>query len=52
MPRGAAVRDIAAALDLSEAPWTIREDLAALKSLGLVPSSGWGRGARWELIGP
>jgi ATP-dependent DNA helicase RecG len=48
-PGGAAVRDIAAALDMSESPWTIREDLATLKTLGLVKSSGWGRGARWEL---
>jgi ATP-dependent DNA helicase RecG len=48
---GAAVRDIAAALGVSDSPWTIREDLAGLKSLGLVRSSGWGRGARWELAG-
>jgi ATP-dependent DNA helicase RecG len=48
---GAAVRDIAAALGVSASPWTIREDLAGLKSLGLVRSSGWGRGARWELAG-
>ncbi len=48
---GAAVRDIAAALGVSESPWTIREDLATLKTLGLVRSSGWGRGARWELEG-
>lgn len=46
---GAAVRDIAAALGVSESPWTIREDLAALKDRGLVRSTGWGRGARWEL---
>ena len=46
---GAAVRDIAAALGVSESPWTIREDLAALKNRGLVRSTGWGRGARWEL---
>jgi len=48
---GAAVRDIAAAIGVSTSPWTIREDLAALKSLGLVRSTGWGRGARWELAG-
>jgi len=48
---GAAVRDIAGALGVSESPWTIREDLAALKNLGLVRSTGWGRGARWELTG-
>jgi ATP-dependent DNA helicase RecG len=47
---GTAVREIAMALGAREAPWTIREDLAALKALGLVRSSGWGRGARWELV--
>ena len=46
---GAAVRDIALALGLGESPWTIREDLAALKVLGLVQGAGWGRGARWGL---
>jgi len=50
-PGGAAVRDIAAALGLAESPWTIREDLATLKGLGLVQSLGWGRGARWQLEG-
>lgn len=48
-PSGLAVREIAAALGLAESPWTIREDLAALKGLGLVVMTGWGRGARWEL---
>jgi ATP-dependent DNA helicase RecG len=51
-PGGAAVRDIAAALGASDSPWVIREDLAALKSLGLVQTFGWGRGARWGLVGP
>lgn len=46
---GAALRDIVTALDESDSPWTIREDLATLKNLGLVRSLGWGRGARWEL---
>jgi len=46
---GLAVRELAAALGLAESPWTIREDLAALKRLGLVVTTGWGRGARWEL---
>ncbi len=49
MANGAAVRDIASELGVAESPWTIREDLAALKTLGLVQSSGWGRGARWTL---
>jgi len=48
-PGGLPVHDIAEAIGASEAPWTIREDLATLKSLGLVRSTGWGRGARWEL---
>lgn len=51
-PGGAAVRDIATALGVSDSPWTIREDLAVLKGLELVRSSGWGRGARWALAGP
>jgi predicted ArsR family transcriptional regulator len=29
--------------------WAIKEDLALLKSLGLVDSGGYGRGARWYL---
>jgi ATP-dependent DNA helicase RecG len=48
-PTGAAVREIVEALGASGAPWTIREDLATLKTLGLAASSGWGRGARWRL---
>jgi ATP-dependent DNA helicase RecG len=47
---GAAVREIAAALGVVRSTWAIREDLAQLKSLGLVQTSGWGRGARWFLI--
>jgi len=43
------LREITATLDESDSPWKIREDLAALKNLGLVRVSGWGRGARWEL---
>lgn len=46
---GAAVRQIAAALGVADSPWTIREDLATLKTFGLVRGSGWGRGARWTL---
>lgn len=47
---GAAVREIAEALG-AKVTRTIREDLAALKALGLVRNSGWGRGARWTLHG-
>lgn len=50
-PGGSAVREITVALNAQDAPWTIREDLAALKTLGLVTNSGWGRGARWKLEG-
>jgi ATP-dependent DNA helicase RecG len=50
-PGGLPVRRIAAVLGASEAPWTIQEDLATLKSLGLVRHAGWGRGARWLLEG-
>jgi len=46
-PVGLAVREIATALGEEESPWRIREDLATLKGLGLVKSTGWGRGARW-----
>ncbi|NJL29891.1 MAG: AAA family ATPase [Thermoanaerobaculia bacterium] len=49
-PGGAAVRDVAGVLGEAESPWTIREDLAAMKSLGLVRTEGWGRGARWRLV--
>jgi ATP-dependent DNA helicase RecG len=48
-PGGMALREITIALNVQDAPWTIREDLAALKTLGLVTTSGWGRGARWKL---
>ena len=51
-PGGAAVRQIAAALGVADSPWKIREDLATLKTLGLVRGSGWGRGARWTLESP
>lgn len=51
LPYGAAVREIAAALGVSHAPWTIREDLATLRMLGLVTNAGMGRAARWKLVG-
>lgn len=44
-PGGAAVREIARALGVNESPWTVREDLATVKTLGLVKSSVLGRGA-------
>jgi ATP-dependent DNA helicase RecG len=50
-PGGLPVRALAAALRTADAKWTIREDLATLKSLGLVRNEGWGRGARWMLGG-
>ncbi|TAK20706.1 MAG: AAA family ATPase [Chloroflexota bacterium] len=48
---GAAVRALAAALGVSASSWTIQKDLTILRTLGLVRSSGRGRGARWELVG-
>jgi ATP-dependent DNA helicase RecG len=51
-PDGLPVRELASALDESGTSWRIREDLATLKNAGLVRSTGWGRGARWELVGP
>jgi ATP-dependent DNA helicase RecG len=48
-PGGAPVRDIAAGLGYSGTPRSLREDLTALKHLGLVTGEGWGRGARWRL---
>lgn len=42
---------IMAALQGSAADRTVRENLAILRTLGLVESSGYGRGARWMLAG-
>ena len=44
---GIADGGVGAALGMGETPWTIREDLATLKTLGLVKGMGWGRGALW-----
>jgi len=46
---GAALRDISKAVGAESAVWTVKEDLAALKTLGLVESIGWGRGAKWKI---
>ena len=45
---GMAVREIAAQLG-THTTRAVREDLAVLKTLGLVTTTGWGRGARWRL---
>ena len=43
------LREIVKALKLEKTPWVISEDLAALKTLGLVKSQGRGRGATWRV---
>jgi ATP-dependent DNA helicase RecG len=48
-PSGLALREIYAALDMRASERQVREDLAALKVLGLAYSEGHGRGARWKL---
>ncbi|HTV41640.1 MAG TPA: RNA-binding domain-containing protein [Verrucomicrobiae bacterium] len=45
---GMALREIGAQLE-NLPPRAIREDLAVLKTLGLLKSTGLGRGARWRL---
>ena len=49
-PSGTPLREITHTLGADDAPWTIREDLATLKTLGLTRPEGHGRGARWILI--
>jgi hypothetical protein len=44
-----ALRDLRQNLGPQVEAWAIKEDLALLKQLGLVLSSGHGRGARWCL---
>jgi len=46
---GLALRDIRQAVGGDIPDWEIKNDLAALKQLGLVASAGHGRGARWVL---
>ena len=48
-PDGAPVREIAVGMGFTSTPRSLREDLTALKVLGLVTGQGWGRGARWYL---
>ena len=45
---GMALREIVARLG-HLTPRAVREDLAVLKTLGLVTTTGWGYGARWRL---
>ena len=46
---GLALRDIRGALGDEIVEWEIKNDLAALKHLGLVDTKGYARGARWVL---
>ena len=48
--RGLALREIIAQLDPQATQRQVREDLAILRTLVLVVSTGHGRGARWELV--
>jgi ATP-dependent DNA helicase RecG len=45
---GMAAREIAAQLG-NLTSRAVREDLTVMKTLGLVTTTGWGRGARWRL---
>ena len=46
---GCALRDIRQALGNAIPEWEIKNDLSALKHLGLVATKGYARGARWLL---
>ena len=48
--RAMALREIHAELGPQTNKRRLREDLAALKALGLVTSTGHGRGARWTML--
>ncbi len=48
--RGMALSRIVEMAGLQRRQWTVQEDLAVLKTLGLVEVRGHGRGARWHLI--
>ena len=48
--RGLALREIIAQLEPKATQRQVREDLAILRTLALVVSTGHGRGARWELL--
>jgi ATP-dependent DNA helicase RecG len=45
------LRDIVRSLAMDIPTWSVRDDLAFLKRLGLVDSSGRGLAARWYLLG-
>ncbi len=45
-----ALREIREKLGTKAEEWAIKEDLALLKGLDLVATSGHGRGARWHLV--
>jgi ATP-dependent DNA helicase RecG len=51
-PRGLALRQIRGQLSEGAPEWEVKSDLALLKQLGLVTTSGHARGARWTLGGP
>ena len=46
---GLALREIRRSLGDEIPEWEIKNDLAALKHLGLVDTKGYARGARWVL---
>ena len=48
-PGGLALREICARLGQQGSERQVREDLAALRTLGLAAPAGHGRGARWAL---
>jgi len=48
---GLALREVLARVSPRAQEWELKGDLAILKALGLVRSSGHGRGARWTLGG-
>ena len=50
-PRGLALRQIIIALPDKTPEWEVKSDLALLKQLGLVKTTGHARGARWFLVG-
>lgn len=49
--RGLALRQIKVQLKEAVPDWELKADLALLRNLGLVETSGHGRGARWVLVG-
>ena len=49
-PGGMALREVRSHLDDNGVEWEVKEDLALLKQLGLVQTSGRGRGAAWFFV--